>query len=523
MRTVTFGMLRDLDPGPLAALVEATAALAGRCVELQHRVEVEASGRLVRAGWSGPASQAALSALDRPDDAFELAALRHRAIAAALDTVHMRLSRLQDEARSIAEQARAAGLGVTGHGAVLDPFDDAADPEAANRTAAVATRLRHRIDHLLTAADQADADAVAMLHDLLRQEEVDVWSRSRDATRIVAEPFGVTLSAIPRDGHPAEAHEWWQLLTPQQRELYLTAFPERIGALDGLPAADRDRANRLALRIAHATAGEEHDRRGAARTQMLLGRLEAAQLDPAGAPLLLLDLDNRRGTDGQAVVAVADPDRARHQAVVVPGVTATLDGFTGELDRAGRIRDTADALTPDIPADVSVVAWLGYDAPGQDVTAVTGQRAEAGAPALSAFVASLRETHPGHVTVIGHSYGSTVVGVAAAHAGLRADDVVAVGSPGMRVDRIEHLQTAPGHVWAGAADGDDVTGWMSLFAHGPEPHRDSFGANRFHVDTRGHGAYWDEGSLSLANQAAIVVARYDRVALDHGSPPSTVD
>jgi hypothetical protein len=56
--------------------------------------------------------------------------------------------------------------------------------------------------------------------------------------------------------------------------------------------------------------------------------------------------------------------------------------------------------------------------------------------------------------------------------------------------------------------------------HGQEPTDPAFGANRFAVDTQGHGAYWDPGSLSLRNQAAIVAGRYDLVSLVHGHPPA---
>ncbi|MFY1689261.1 hypothetical protein [Plantactinospora sp. WMMB782] len=55
--------------------------------------------------------------------------------------------------------------------------------------------------------------------------------------------------------------------------------------------------------------------------------------------------------------------------------------------------------------------------------------------------------------------------------------------------------------------------------HGASPHEQEFGANRFHVDTSGHSAYWQEGRTSLQNQAGIVVGRYDIVGLDHGLPP----
>ncbi|MCX9191818.1 hypothetical protein C3Y87_10405 [Carbonactinospora thermoautotrophica] len=84
-----------------------------------------------------------------------------------------------------------------------------------------------------------------------------------------------------------------------------------------------------------------------------------------------------------------------------------------------------------------------------------GGRAEAGAPELDRFVDGIRAVHGSehrHVTVIGHSYGSTVVGEAAKRpGGLAADDLVVVGSSGMRVDNIDQLQIERRHVWAAAS------------------------------------------------------------------------
>jgi hypothetical protein len=112
-----------------------------------------------------------------------------------------------------------------------------------------------------------------------------------------------------------------------------------------------------------------------------------------------------------------------------------------------------------------------------------------------------------------------VIGAAAAGGGLHADEIITAGSPGMGVDDVTDLHLDRRHVWAGAAEHDDVSGWMSHFAHNLEPHTDAFGANRFVVDTHGHNAYWDVNTVSLKNQAAIVVGQYDRVSLEHGSAP----
>jgi hypothetical protein len=153
---------------------------------------------------------------------------------------------------------------------------------------------------------------------------------------------------------------------------------------------------------------------------------------------------------------------------------------------------------------------------------------------------SLRATHDGdlHLTAMGHSYGSTVVAEAALTGRLPVDDIVTAGSPGMHTDNASHLMRDPHHVWAGSASNDpvsqtsNVAKWTNLIpfagpliseayddGHGPSPHYDGFGANRYHVDTSGHSDYWRADSVSLRNQAAIVVGDYDLVSLDHGQAP----
>ena len=40
---------------------------------------------------------------------------------------------------------------------------------------------------------------------------------------------------------------WWRSLSDQQRASYVQNEPQRIGGMDGVPAADRDKANRIVL------------------------------------------------------------------------------------------------------------------------------------------------------------------------------------------------------------------------------------------------------------------------------------
>ncbi len=74
--------------------------------------------------------------------------------------------------------------------------------------------------------------------------------------------------------------------------------------------------------------------------------------------------------------------------------------------------------------------------------------AEHGAGALDSFENGMRASHvggPSIGTVIGHSYGTTLVGAAASDGHhLAANNIVAVASPGMLVDHAGDLSINPG-------------------------------------------------------------------------------
>ncbi|MFF0659236.1 alpha/beta hydrolase [Micromonospora tulbaghiae] len=273
-------------------------------------------------------------------------------------------------------------------------------------------------------------------------------------------------------------------------------------------------------------------------------RLSSGVRETGGSSRLYLLSVDPTG-DGTAAVAIGNPDTAGHTAVLVPGVGSELDGIRGLINRASLLQDTAVKLDPTGPP-VAVVAWLGYDTPSVDadiVTAPFGGKSEAGARALDGFVDGLRAAHdssPSHLTVIGHSYGSTVLGEAASTGdGIAADDAIAVGSPGMRVENADDFNLDARHVWAGAASDDTfvarpeqnarwltgvpiVGGWFADGAvgiHGPAPHNPEFGGNVLDVDTSGHSDYWRPNSQVLNSQAAVIIGDYDAVALEHGKAP----
>ncbi len=145
--------------------------------------------------------------------------------------------------------------------------------------------------------------------------------------------------------------------------------------------------------------------------------------------------------------------------------------------------------------------------------------AQAGAPALDRFAAGLAAAHigtPAHTVMLGHSYGSLVVGEAATRApGHLATDLAFVGSPGVGVNHAPQLGLPAAHVYAGEASNDPVA---HLGQFGTDPASVGFGGKTFAVAAgslwpplSAHAQYWDPGSPSLLNLAHIVDGQYSQV------------
>jgi len=332
------------------------------------------------------------------------------------------------------------------------------------------------------------------------------------------------VTAPPPDGMDAQSSlQWWNGLAAAEQQAYLHQQPSALGGMDGLPAEVRHEANLQVLR-GDAAAGSRPE-----EAQALLDRVEQSWNGPEGERIHLLDYQppGRGGEDAKVVASIGNPDHADNIAVYVPGTGSDLGNFSGSLDRADELRAQSGMIPGS--GETVAIAWLGYDAPDHIPAAVLPGYAIDGAPALQSFTQGLHGNNPdARVTVIGHSYGSTVVGTAdALDGGLGVQDIIAMGSPGMGYEQpsnvgllfdditiggIDEMNIAPGHFWAGANSNDVVTYTQ---AHGNSPVDWSFGGQRIATgDLSGHSSYWDNGSESLRNQAYIITGNYEQVTTE---------
>lgn len=348
--------------------------------------------------------------------------------------------------------------------------------------------------------------------------------------RDVALPYCPPPPPPPRS--PEENAQWWSAVPAAEQDYYVTSYPAQIGGTDGLPAEVRHEANMTTLR---QDAAGGHDREGA---QKLLDRIEGSQGGDPSDRILLLGYEPP-GADGnpdaKVIASFGNPDTADNVAVYVPGTTTNLGSVSGgDMDRMAALQ--AQAETVPGSGETSTIVWLGYDAPDNLATATQAHHATDGAPALRDFTFGLRAAHQGpeaRTTVIGHSYGATVVGTADAldGPGLAANDIVAMGSPGMGyeaderrpgwgpfkidsplIDDISDMHIGKDHFWAGAASNDPVT---YTEVHGNSPVDWSFDGQRVATGSAsGHSDYWKPDTEALRNQAYIVTGNYDQVSTE---------
>ncbi|MFC7305148.1 alpha/beta hydrolase [Streptomyces monticola] len=428
-----------------------------------------------------------------------------------------------------------------------------------------AQEIANRISAAIQEAAEADAKWAPKLRALKADDDLQVsykdWANVQKDTRGVlkgADTYMDSIKEPPKNGSPKENAEWWKGLSQDEREGYATLHPASIGALDGIPSDVRDTANRtvlaeqrakyeLALQsfppmpqkyqpptsgytIAYMEWAEKRERltsaiRGMEVVQERLDRRGPGQdqLPPA----YLLGFDTKGEGDGRVIIANGNPDTADHTAIYVPGTGSDLAGIRGDIERGERLWAASDAKAPG--QSVSTITWLDYDTPRSAIPVLDGdlapqaafpQYAEDAAPRLNQFLEGTQEAQGGysssHTTVIGHSYGSTVVGEASKQGDLAAEDIVVAGSPGMQVRHANDLDVDQGHVWAmaGSSSKDQVPVGGKIVGLGEDwtvPTDPKFGAHIMETDSEDHSGYWQPGSTSLRNQAAVITGEYGEV------------
>ncbi|MFF9347336.1 alpha/beta hydrolase [Streptomyces sp. NPDC014734] len=345
------------------------------------------------------------------------------------------------------------------------------------------------------------------------------------------EPRAVALAAWTRGrlaGHPLpdvdepphRLAQFFATLTNAQRTALADRYPLVVGNLNGAPVTLRYHANRRALVQARAVERKRtHDVRlspeGRAEAVRRMDRFRSMLAD--GRHILAFDPSGR----GRAAEVFGDLDRAERISVVVPGVDTsllTLERPAPMVNAApvGMAKSLYAAERAARPGTrTAVIAWADYTTPaGIGVDAAMGNLAARGAVRLEALVDALPGTVP--VSLFCHSYGSVLCGVAAHDLPAKVTDIAVAGSPGMRVENAGQLRT-DARVWAMRDHGDWIEDVPNLefggLGHGADPVDPGFGARVVSTgDAVGHSGYFEPGTESLSNFAAIGVGAYASVS-----------
>ena len=373
---------------------------------------------------------------------------------------------------------------------------------------------------------------------------------------------------------PEERAEYWSKQSYEQKQYLCDHYPEMVGNADGVEGWARDRANRINLSEKKLAAEKEVEALKAAvndpqqaslkqKNQEALTKAEHAveaynkiessldngisledyQHGKKGDPISLLTLQ-AAGRRVKAAVAQGDVDNAKHISTFVPGIGTTVEGsLHNYIRQAGNLRQAA-ADQGNMPLkDVATISWLGYDAPGEPKFGNLGDiaspnLAKEGSDRLAGFLTGMqasREHGAGdaHMSLVGHSYGSTTSGMAATKVKSGViDDLVLFGSPGMGTFDPSDLHVDEKHRWvSGVPEGDWVQGVGSLvrrkigfgglgknpmdddstFTHlsddatGYEGYNHDAKPNRpWRFDTSNHSVYLEKGTETLQDIGRVV-------------------
>lgn len=539
--------------------------------------------------WEGEAAEAGHARLREIVIGVDDRAASARRVWASIVDAAEAFKSCRSDLESLIAEAPSRGVAVSDSGAVTPRDGVPTDTDQA-------ALMRSDIDQVLDRATEAD-EALKVA--------VGIWAETfSEAERLTvigdaADEAEALQELVDSGASPEQVGDWWAGLSEAERLGILEGSPELVADLDGIPTDTRDSANRdlldaeldrfdptldaeiadLESQLAELEAAADDGRMDSSaeiydlaqqlqdlrteqeRRDSLLGLQDAITGHAStGQDYYLLGYDS--AGDGKAIVSVGNPDTADNTAVYVPGTTADLDGFGGEIARAETM--AVDAREMASGEETAVIAWLDYDAPDQVMISAEDENevdsgagfmshAEEAGPVLAQFTQGLEATHTeggAHTTVVGHSYGTTVVGHSASEYGLETDKIIAVASPGLDTAHASDLGIGAENVFVSTAEGDairmttDDYGWSEYVFdsitgnedppdaegdgayawHGQtNPLHDDYGAVQFASDatdkhgnesTSGtdiHSGYWAEENIARDNMAYIITDQTEEV------------
>ncbi|WP_199036890.1 alpha/beta hydrolase [Glycomyces salinus] len=249
-------------------------------------------------------------------------------------------------------------------------------------------------------------------------------------------------------------------------------YPAVLGSLPGAPFEAREAANQILLTAASydTTQPDSPERPWNAEVERP-PREEVTELIGSGRQFVYIDPYNNAG-DGSWIEVVGDLETAETVSVLVPGGSAVLtsDNFDIYYQRAQSFVDAADG-------ELAVVVWAGASWPSGWIEESWASWAAVASESLASFTFDLRsQIGPDvPVTLVGHSYGGAVIGLAETQ-DLAVDRVLHIASAGMGNDVYdpEDLDEPCRPRYSITAPGDPISyiqgmPYVPLLGHGADP------------------------------------------------------
>lgn len=431
-----------------------------------EQLEVQANGL----SGSGKTVTAAQQALRRNVAAMRKQASNLKALASIVGEAAGGTNQIGESARSLDGAAANHSLHIEADGSVHYVGPRRVSPTEAATIKKNMKAVADRVSSIMKSADELVQAT---------QSKISAVSSGGQAhangTASAARAPRKNLKLPPANATEKEVAKWWSSLSDAEKDQMIKAHPKEIGNLNGVDGTSRDKANRIVLPQALASEkkkleklkqryGAHPSRRERQQIERVEERIKALEkvdetLKKAGddhIPRQLLSLE----TSGQrvlAAVAQGNVDTADHIGVVVPGLYSNVANNLQKYDDdATAMGENAQRYTNG--GSVAMISYLGYEAP-QDIAQVTDiGYAQKGADKLAGFLNGLdasRERGAGdaHITVAGHSYGSTTAGIALTKVNDGVvDDLIQFGSPGSGVQDVSEFNLPRGHAWVSATD-----------------------------------------------------------------------
>lgn len=437
--------------------------------------------------WGGEASEAAKEAVERTRKDLDAHGQEALAVAQAASRAVDDVEQVKSDLAQLRADAKSMGM-------IVDPVSNTIEPgpgaEGADPMEIVLKQmqLQPRLDAIFADAARADQELAQAIAMATGEAPIPDTPHTND-------PGLQDALSRPLPEDPKQFHDLWEKLSPEQRE-WLYSQDHHIGNHPGMPFVGdhtdpgRDYFNRRHLGELTQSAQTEVDRlrrehpawangvvpnpKGNMQTSRqwqdwkkqwdstnhTLDGYEAVNETLGrkdGVPRYLGLLDDQR----HAAVSIGNPDTATRTATLVPGTGQDMAAFTCSDGKSLDMYNATMQADRSLRAgDVAVTTWMGYDRPMDLAQAASSSYANNGAGALDSYLAGVQASHDSGIplaidTVVGHSYGSTLVGAAGAGGHhLAADNVIAVGSPGRarvrseprpRWPRLCHTRTARHH------------------------------------------------------------------------------